>query len=744
MGSGSGTVSVTFVVLYLSGSGTASFSIGSVKFGHDILANTSVTVSGAGWYNTTIGPLNLNLGSDFYLNVYQASGSVTWGYTTAPTVKINTLTTFYYVGSTLTSATSTPDLFTVGGEVSPVTYAVTFSERGMPTAAGGGVAFNGGSTTPFTSGGTVSFLATDGTYHFVVTAGTGYTLISPSPGTTVTVNGAPVTVNIVFHAIYTVTFTETGLSAGASWSVTLNGTMTHTSTAGTPITFSQSNGTNLPFSVSAHGYTASPSTGTVTVAGANPASQPIAFTAVVLQNAIYAETNSTSIEMYPLPQIQEFTVGSGSGTVPVTYVLLYLGGSGTASFSIGSTKFGDGALANTTVNVNGAGWYNTSFAQINLNLGADYYLNVYQTSGSVTWGYTASPTVKINTLSEFYYVGSTLTSDTNTPDIYTVGLSRPAGFPVTFQERGMPTAAGGGVSFNGGPLTPFATGGTVTFNEPNGVYPYTVTAGTGYSLVSTAPSTPVTVSGAPVTVTVVFHELYSVVFQATGLTGESWGVTLNGTHQTHVGSGSVSVELPNGTYTWALDDTPGWHTTSIAYSGSGSVTGGQLTVTVVYTQVTYTVTYTVAGLTGETWGITLNGTHQTHVGNGALSVNLPYGTYTWTLDDVSGWHTSSIAYSGTGTVTSAGISVTVTFTQVTYAVTYTASGLTGETWGITLNGTHQTLVGNGAITKNLPNGTYTWTLDNVPGWHTVSIAYSGSGTVTRAGVSITVVFAHVT
>ena len=341
VGSGAGTVPVTFVTLYLSGSGTVVFSIGSVKWGSNELGNTSVAVTHTGWYNISFAAITLSLGTDYYLNVYETSGSVLWGYTSAPTVKVNTLTEYFYVGSVLTPDTKTPNLYSVGG-------------------------------------------------------GSGH----PAQ-------------------MYTVTFTESGLTSGASWSVTLN-SATQSASAPSSIVFMETNGT-YSFTTSASGYTATPSSGSVTVNG-HAVAQAISFT-IVVESQIYAQTNATSIFLYALPGIQVFNVGSGVGTVPVTFVTLYLSGSGKVAFSIGSLKFGSNELGNTSVTVTHAGWYNVSFASINLALGTNYYLNVYQTSGSVLWGYTSAPTVKVNTLTEYFYVGLTLTPDTLTPNLYSVGYT---------------------------------------------------------------------------------------------------------------------------------------------------------------------------------------------------------------------------------------------------------------------------------------------------------------------------------
>jgi len=76
---------------------------------------------------------------------------------------------------------------------------------------------------------------------------------------------------------YTVTFTESGLPSGTSWSVTLNGN-TESSTTNT-ITFSVPNGTYSYTIGSVSGYTVSPSSGNITVNGVS-VNQAITFTTV--------------------------------------------------------------------------------------------------------------------------------------------------------------------------------------------------------------------------------------------------------------------------------------------------------------------------------------------------------------------------------------------------------------------------------------------------------------------------------
>jgi parallel beta-helix repeat protein len=78
--------------------------------------------------------------------------------------------------------------------------------------------------------------------------------------------------------LYSVTFTESGLPSGTSWNVTFNGTTSSSSSS--TITFTGVNNGTYSYTVgSAAGYTASPSTGSVTVNGAD-VNQQITFTII--------------------------------------------------------------------------------------------------------------------------------------------------------------------------------------------------------------------------------------------------------------------------------------------------------------------------------------------------------------------------------------------------------------------------------------------------------------------------------
>ncbi len=145
----------------------------------------------------------------------------------------------------------------------PSTYAITFTESGLPSGTMWSVTLASSTLTSTTT--TIVFQEAPGTYGYTVGAVTGFTPL-PASGSVNTTTGAQ-SVSVTFSALtptYTVTFTESGLPTGTNWSVDLNGT-THSSTT-TTVTFQEVAG-SYPYTVSsaASGYVASPASGTVTV-----------------------------------------------------------------------------------------------------------------------------------------------------------------------------------------------------------------------------------------------------------------------------------------------------------------------------------------------------------------------------------------------------------------------------------------------------------------------------------------------
>jgi len=165
------------------------------------------------------------------------------------------------------AAVNTPVLFKA---ITGVTYTLTFAESNLKAGTSWGLVVTGsaGGSSPRGTTSTLSAVLPTGTYNYTVDPVTGYN--TPASGSvSLTKN---LTVNITFvgksYTGYSVTFTESGLPTGASWSVTVNGTGLPATTAAS-ITTSLGNGSyswgvvSLPT-----GSVASPSAGYFAVAGA--------------------------------------------------------------------------------------------------------------------------------------------------------------------------------------------------------------------------------------------------------------------------------------------------------------------------------------------------------------------------------------------------------------------------------------------------------------------------------------------
>jgi hypothetical protein len=168
------------------------------------------------------------------------------------------------------------------------------------------------------------------------------------------------------------------------------------------------------------------------------------------------------------------------------------------------------------------------------------------------------------------------------------------------------------------------------------------------------------------------------------------------------------------------------------------MTGSQIFI--IQTEKTYYVNFSESGLpTNATWYVKVNNFDYYGIGsNNTLA--FPNGTYTYTVGIYQGY--SSSPHSGTITVDGTSVSQSITFSEVTYSVTFTESGLpAGTTWNITLNDVKQTS-STSSITFKETNGTYSYIVGIYQGY--LSIPHSGNITVNGASVSQSVTFTQKT
>jgi len=163
-----------------------------------------------------------------------------------------------------------------------VTYTITFTENGLPSGTTWYV--NLSNRQSYSGIGTkITFNEPNGTYSYTIaTVNKNY---APNPFSgTFTVNGNIVNIGITFNLVtYKVAFTESGLSSGTNWYVTLNG-ITKSSLNNT-IIFNEPNGSYSYMISGLSGYRASIYSGTVNVNG-NTVSVPINWTIITYQITI--------------------------------------------------------------------------------------------------------------------------------------------------------------------------------------------------------------------------------------------------------------------------------------------------------------------------------------------------------------------------------------------------------------------------------------------------------------------------
>ncbi|EQD72490.1 thermopsin precursor, partial [mine drainage metagenome] len=307
-------------------------------------------------------------------------------------------------------------------------------------------------------------------------------------------------------------------------------------------------------------------------------------------------------------------------------------------------------------------------------------------------------------------------------------------YQVTFTQSGLPAGTTWWVNLTNG-VSLRGTGSTVNIPEPNGSYAYSVgTADKTYR----ANGGTFVVNGAPVSLSVTFVRVtYAVSFTEQRLpSGTMWWVNLtNGESFSGTGT-SITFSEPNGSYAF-LVSAPGY----LAFPATGNFTiaGGSTSRAITFVQATYPVRFTESGLpNGTSWSVTLGGVTQSSTTT-VIDFQEPNGSYTYRLASNMPEYG---APGGSFVVTGSPVFVYVTFTKLTYTVTFSESGLpSGTNWSVTLNGVTSSST-RGSISFVEVNGTFTWSVGVQVGYR----ATPASGTLTVAGgpVAESIAFALVT
>ncbi|MGP6207077.1 hypothetical protein ACNF42_03460, partial [Cuniculiplasma sp. SKW3] len=309
-------------------------------------------------------------------------------------------------------------------------------------------------------------------------------------------------------------------------------------------------------------------------------------------------------------------------------------------------------------------------------------------------------------------------------------------YTATFKETGLPSGTTWYVNLSSGMDSGAITGTSYSLSLPNGTYQYNIfSADPQY--IPNITSSSFAVNGTCISISLYFGKPYTVTFTETGLPGNStWYVNLSSGEIFSSSTNTIKFTEPNGTYSYTVLKYDQYSPS--LYSGSVTVSGKSVSESITFSLVTYTVTFTESNLpSGTRWYVNLSsGMDSGPITGSSYSISLPNGTYTYTIA-TSDHEYAPVSYSGSVTVSGNSASESITFSQVTYTVTFTENGLpSGVRWYINVTGLYPS--NNPApegIELYLPNGTYHYTVSTADPQYIPNIA-SSSFTLDGNNISI--------
>jgi YVTN family beta-propeller protein len=239
-------------------------------------------------------------------------------------------------------------------------------------------------------------------------------------------------------------------------------------------------------------------------------------------------------------------------------------------------------------------------------------------------------------------------------------------YSITFAQTGLPSSTRWSVTLRGTVLGSITS--VITFTEPNGSYPYSITDISGWHQATLPYVGAVMVSGAAVTEpALAFTQVtYSTTFTESGLpSGTEWWVNLTGGPAYSSTSNSFSFVKSNGTYDYTIATTDKKYASS---AGSFTLDGAAASEIVTFNLVTYVVTFAETGLpSGTNWSVTLGGAPQASK-TATITFDEPNDTYSFSVGPVTGYAVNLSA--GSVAVNGAAIQRSVTFAPASGAAPF--------------------------------------------------------------------------
>ncbi|MGC8563115.1 MAG: hypothetical protein ACP5NO_08010, partial [Thermoplasmata archaeon] len=258
-------------------------------------------------------------------------------------------------------------------------------------------------------------------------------------------------------------------------------------------------------------------------------------------------------------------------------------------------------------------------------------------------------------------------------------------YEVSFIEKGLPLGTTWYVNLsNGKSYSNFVN--YIVIELFNGSYSYTIsTTNKDYEIKQFEGN--FTIKGANLTINITFEAVnYSVSFIESGLPyGSSWYVNLSNGQSYSSSSNTITFNETNGTYPYILA-TGNKDYAPTQYSGSLTVNGAPVSESITFNLVTYKIIFTESGLSsGTTWYVTLNNITKSS-SNNTIIFDEPNGSYSYTIQGISGYRTSN--YSGSLMVNGNSVNENIVWSIILYPITITENGISnGTAWSATLTGT---------------------------------------------------------
>lgn len=510
-----------------------------------------------------------------------------------------------------------------------------------------------------------------------------------------------------------VTFTETGLPTGTKWFVNLSDGQSLSSTISSISVLLPDGTDSYTATVPLPGY--SHSTGSFSVSGTSE-SIPVSFTYSAYEVS-FTETGLPTGYWYINISGESAKASFGSS---ISYNLP----NGTYEYKVTtdyknyepSISFGSVTVAGTSISAPQITFSPVEFAitfeesglpsgyQWEIGINANQYTSSTGTISTNLQNGTYQFTAISLSNKSYSSQGGSFTVDGSATSI---PVDFKEAYPIYFTETGLPIGMKWSVNFDGftnSSLSPNEIG----FALPNGTYDYGLSITPGYHPLVSSGTVKVDGNGQTVSVSFVITT-YNVQFTEFGLpSGSAWYVNFTSGPSTYgstklVSSGnSVSVQLPNGTYSYGISSS------NKEYDGYGSsftIQGKDVSLQVYFNPVTYSVVFHENGLpSGMSWNLTVNGVrHQTS--SDTQTINEINGTYSYKISGPAGYH--PIAASGNFIVNGAPQSIDIIFQAYTYNISFSESNLPNATeWWINFTNGQSFNSTTHTINGSFSNGTY--------------------------------------